>query len=422
MFLIYDAILILVAVFYFPYYFLKKKSLREILRRFKREILSNAYLLNSPIWIHAVSVGEVGAVRVLIKKLRECYPQKKIVLTTVTSAGRKIAEAILPKEDIYYLPLDLSFLIRSFVRKINPSLFIIVETELWPNLLLSVKKKRVPLVLVNARISSFSLRGYKLIKWLLINLLDYIDLFLVQTDVDKERFLRLGVNPEKIKISGNMKFDILDDYKLEKDNFILKKLGVNLGEKLLVAGSTHPGEEELILRVFKRLKEKFPFLRLLIAPRHPERAVKIANLVKKEGLRAEFISTIERAPSRKDSIFILDILGRLLDFYGIADIVFVGGSFVKKGGHNILEPALFKKPIIFGPYMFNFQDISEQFLKENAALVVRNQEEFYKIVEEIINEPQRGIIMGERAYHLIHRNKGATQKSLEWINSIFSGI
>jgi 3-deoxy-D-manno-octulosonic-acid transferase len=418
-YLIYDLIFLIVGFFYLPYYFLKKRSIKEFLKRF---ILPKKNYLEKTIWIHAVSVGEVMTARPLVNELKKIYPQKKIVITTITSTGKKIAQSILPKEDTYYLPLDLSFLMRSFIKRINPSLLILLETELWPNLILCTKQKNIPIVLVNGRISIISFKGYRLVKFLLKPLLKRIDLFLVQTKLDKERFLNLGLDKEKIKITGNMKFDIKDyaDLKFDYSEY-RKKLGLTPQDKLLVAGSTHPPEEKMIIAVYVKLKKRFPFLNLLIAPRHPQRVIEIEKLAKEFGFNPVRISQISSILNPYYSLLILDTIGQLMNYYAIADIVFVGGSLVKIGGHNILEPALFKKPIIFGPYMFNFKDISEEFIKEDASLMVRSLDELYQRIEEILKDPKRGILLGERAYNLIQKNRGITEINLKWINSIFSG-
>jgi 3-deoxy-D-manno-octulosonic-acid transferase len=417
--LIYDLIFFIVGFFYLPYYLFKKKSLKDFLVRF---ILPRDFYLDRPLWIHAVSLGEVMAVRPLVRGLRELFPGRRIILTTITSTGKKIAESILPKEDTYYLPLDLSFLMRSFISKINPSLLILLETELWPNLILSVKQKNIPIILVNGRISVLSFKGYMMVRWLLKPLLKRIDLFLVQTKLDEERFLKLGTDKTKIKITGNMKFDIKDfaDLKIDYTDY-RKILGLGSKEKLLVAGSTHPGEEKILIEVYTKLKNKFPLLNLLIAPRHPQRVIEIEKLAKEFGLNSIRISQVSSIINTYYSLLILDTIGQLMNYYALADIVFVGGSLVKIGGHNILEPALFKKPIIFGPYMFNFKDISEEFLRENAAIKVDNSEELYVKIEELLSEPKKAVLLGENAYNLIQKNKGITEKNLAWISSIFSG-
>jgi len=420
--IIYDFIFFLVGFFYLPYYFFKKKSLKGLSSRIKTDFYLDPY--KPRIWLHAASVGEVMAARLLLRILQERYAGKEVVITTITPTGQKIAQEIVGKEKTSFLPLDLSFFVRDFVEKINPCLFILLETEIWPNLIFSLKKKNVPIVLVNGRLSHSSFRGYSLVKRFLAPLLNKIDLFLVQTPNDRQRFIKLGTNPDRIKITGNMKFDILNavNFKKDIDDLLLRKMGIDYSEKLLVAASTHSPEEKFILHIYKKLKFLFPFLRLLIAPRHPQRSFKVSAWVRSYGFKARLISDIDNGGSDKNEIFILDSIGKLLDFYAIADIVFVGGSLVKKGGHNILEPALFKKPIIFGPYMFNFQDVSDLFLREQAAIMVHNAHQLYKALQDLLSQPSRGMVLGEHAYQLIQKNQGVTLQNLKWIESIFSGI
>jgi 3-deoxy-D-manno-octulosonic-acid transferase len=380
--------------------------------------------LNRPIWIHAVSVGEVMAIKGLLKGLREVYPQERFVISTVTPTGNKIAKGIASKSDfVTYLPLDFSFIVKKVVDKVNPSLFIIAETEIWPNLIHYFYLKNIPVVVVNGRISDRSFKGYRSIRYLLQPVLEKISLFCVQSESDAQRLFCLGVDRDKVRITGNIKFDTADytDKKSTDYTDYKMKLGLQDKEKLLVAGSTHHGEEEIVLIAYQELKKQFTDLRLLIAPRHPERSDEIANLIKKFGFKFEMLSRrIDRGVSR-ETIFILDTIGELLSFYAIADIVFVGGSLVKKGGHNILEPASLGKPVLFGPYMFNFRDIAEMFLKAEAALVVDNEQDLVEKVEQLLRYPAKIDEMARRAKGLITENQGATKRNLESIKIILEG-
>jgi len=377
--------------------------------------------LNRPIWIHAVSVGEITAAGKLIAELRSAYPNKRFFITTVTPTGNKIAKGIAGSADfVAYLPLDLSFIIKGVLNKVKPVLFIIMETEIWPNLISYLKQKNIPVILVNGRISDRSFKGYLSIKFLLKPILNKINLFCVQTKVDVQRFTRLGVPEDKIKITGNMKFDITDyagaranytDYKL--------KLGLEALEKLLVCGSTHPGEEEIILDTYKKILSEFANLRLLIAPRHPERAKEIEKIASKNDFSPIFISDLPlKAHTRNlKPVFILDSIGELVSFYAIADIIFVGGSLIKKGGHNILEPAGIGKPIIFGPYMFNFRDIASLFLENEAAILIHNKEELGINIRDLLNNPARTTELSRRAKALVLQNQGATLRNLGFISN-----
>lgn len=397
-------------------------------------VLPSGLKLNKPIWIHAVSVGEVMAVKNLVRELRITCPDKRFFISTVTPTGNKIARAIAKETDfVSYFPLDLSFIVRSVVDKVKPSLFIIMETEIWPNFISCLHQKNIPIVLINGRLSDRSFKGYRCIKFLLKPLLNKINLFCVQTKMDAERLLDLGVLENRIKITGNMKFDIKAHTDSEKTSpaheqvrdYADYKLKLDLGpnEKLFIAASTHPGEEKIILGVYKNLLQEFPDLRLLIAPRHPERATEIANLIKKFGFEAKRLSLLSQrfnGSMTQRPIFILDTVGELVYFYNIASIVFVGGSLVKKGGHNILEPASLGKPVIFGPYMFNFRDIARLFLKNKACVLAHNSEELLLNIKDLLRNPAKSTELIQRAKAIILQNQGATARNLECISSYIS--
>ncbi len=373
----------------------------------------------SPIWIHAVSVGEINAVKSLIRELRKEYPEKNLVISTVTETANTIAKSLVEDGDrVTFLPLDLSFIVKRVVRKIRPSLFVIAETEIWPNLILRLEREKVPIVLVNGRISGRSFRGYRIVKFLLKDILRKISLFCMQTERDKKRILSLGVPKEKVFVAGNMKFDTID-YRDFEENYrdYRQKLDLKPTEELIVAGSTHPGEEKIILEVYKKLLIDFSNLRLLIAPRHPERAENIAKLAIKCGFNPVRISQLSDQSTNQKIIFILDTIGKLISFYAISTIVFVGGSLVKRGGHNILEPAFFEKPIIFGPYMFNFQDICDLFLSNKAAIKVDNKQELFEEVKNLLDNPSEKEELSKRARVLILENQGATEKNISLIRS-----
>jgi 3-deoxy-D-manno-octulosonic-acid transferase len=305
------------------------------------------------------------------------------------------------------------------VDRIQPSVFVIVETEIWPNLISYLYIKNIPVVVVNGRISDASFKGYFSIKFLLKAVLNKISLFCVQTERDAQRLIRLGLTQDKVVITGNMKFDVADYTDLQTDYTDFKaRLGLAFEDKLLVAGSTHPGEEKITLGVYKNLCNDYPDLRLLIAPRHPERAPEITNLIKKFGFEAVSISLLN-SPTRQlansRTVFVLDTVGQLMDYYAIANLVFVGGSLIKKGGHNILEPASEEKPILFGPYMFNFKDIAQLFLENKACILVHNQEELESGIRDLLNYPVLMATLGRRAKELILQNQGATKRNLRYI-------
>jgi 3-deoxy-D-manno-octulosonic-acid transferase len=420
MFIIYNLIAFIFVLVYFPFYLLRGKFHRGFVRRLG--FLPANLNLDSPIWIHAVSVGEAVAIKGLVGELRKAYPEKKLVISTVTTTGNKIAQGLIQDCDfLTYLPLDFSFIVKSVLQRINPCMFIIAETEIWPNLINCLTQQKIPVITVNGRISDSSYAGYRAIKLFIRPILRKMRQFCVQSDTDALRLQDLGVDKTRIQVTGNVKFDLNLKSAAGPDGLAYRsKLWLRQDDKLLVCGSTHPQEEELILKAYKELLLSFPKLKLLIAPRHPERSCDIGKLARRRGFMPVFISGISGACPTcvNNPVFILDIIGELLNYYAAADIVFVGGSLVKTGGHNIIEPASLKKPVIFGPHMFNFRDISELFLKNQAALMVHNHKELAGKIKEILgsNLMAKGLV--ERAYKLITENSGATLRNLQIIKQL----
>jgi len=419
MFIIYNLVFFIFALVYLPLYLLAGKINRGFLRRLG--FLPAGLNLDRPIWIHAVSVGEVIAIRGLLSELRKLYPQKKFVISTVTATGNKIAQGLLkPGDFLTYLPLDFSFVVKKVLKKINPSIFIIAETEIWPNLITCLDRQKTPVVIINGRISDSSFGGYRAIKFFIRPILNKVSKFCVQTNVDAARLEGLGVDKQAIQVTGNIKFDLDLDSLAQIDLSVYReKLSLGQSDKLWVCGSTHPGEEELIFKAYQKLLVALPDLKLLIAPRHPERSKDIARLAERNGFTPVFISSLpDLYPARNKPVFILDLIGQLLNYYAIADIVFVAGSLVKTGGHNILEPASLKKPVIFGQHMFNFREMSRLFLENKAALMVHDARQLTSATKEILSNNLLAGDLVERAYALIIKNKGATQKNIQIIRQL----
>ena len=381
--------------------------------------------LDRPIWVHAVSVGEAVSIKGLVDELRKVYPHKKIVISTVTATGNKIARGLANDGDfLTYLPLDFSFIVRKIIKRINPCLFIIAETEIWPNLITCLHKQNIPVVTVNGRISDSSYSGYRTIKLLIRPILRRVRYFCVQSDIDEARLKVLGVAKENIQITGNVKFDINLDALAGLDvSAARQKLWLGLDDKLWVCGSTHAHEEEIIIKAYKELLISFPKLKLLLAPRHPERGKDIGRLVLDNYFMPVFVSSISGSCPTciNRPVFILDVMGELLNYYSAADIVFVGGSLVKTGGHNILEPASQRKPVFFGPHMHNFRDISRLFLEKKAGIMVHDADELAAKIKEILESSLLAKQLVERAYDLIVSNRGATRRNIEVIKQLLAG-
>lgn len=416
MFIVYDIIFILFAFFYLPFMLFAGKMHRGLWQRlgvFKRQKFSER-----PIWIHAVSVGEVGVASLLVKALKQKINQPSVV-SVVTQTGHRLAEKLIGEDaKIIYAPVDISFIVNRFLKLVSPHLFILLETELWPNLINALYKRKVPIALINGRISPHSLRGYSQIKFLTQRILEKINLFCMQTKEDKRRIITLGARPERVEVTGNMKFDNVDYAGSETglSGYNLK-LWIKSDELLFIAGSTHPPEEKIILGVYKNLLSDFANLRLLIAPRHIERADEIERLVAKFGFNTLRMSdvTYHLSPITYHQILLLDTIGQLKQLYKFASVVFIGGTLIKKGGQNILEAAFFAKPVVFGTYMFNFSEIASLYLSNNAAIQVKSKEELEQAVRRIFNNTQEASAMGARAKEIIYSQKGATSRNVDLI-------
>ncbi|PIQ89067.1 MAG: hypothetical protein COV72_05345 [Candidatus Omnitrophica bacterium CG11_big_fil_rev_8_21_14_0_20_42_13] len=410
--ILYDIVFIFFSIFYLPVMLLKGKMHKGILKRFylKRDIDFGA----CPIWVHAVSVGEVKIAALIIRALRK-KTGRKIILSTITLSGNNLARKILGTEaEVIYAPVDISFIVNRFIKIIKPFLFIIIETELWPNMISALKKNNVPVVLLNGRISPPSFYGYNKVKFITRGILSKMSLFCMQTGQDSDKIIALGANPANVKVTGNMKFDAGDYAHLEASRAVLN---LHNNERLWIAASTHDNEEEIVLRVYKRLSVRFPDLRLFIAPRHIERVEAIEKIIESCGLEASRFSA-DNFKEMPRSVIILDTIGQLSSIYKFAYVVFVGGSLVKKGGQNIIEPAYFQKPIVFGRYMFNFTHIASLYLKNNAAIEVADEGGLEEALCKILYDADYAKNIGIRAKRLISENQGATERNLNLISQL----
>lgn len=399
----YDIVFILFSLLYVPFSICKKGirsfNVKERLGFISKDLIVS---LRSPdnIWIHAVSVGEVMVLGPFIEKIKKDLPRLKIVLTTTTNTGYYVAKKNFSQSAVVlYSPFDLSFAVRKFFALIRPKVLVIVETEIWPNLMRAAKKAAAPVVIINGRISLRSFKKYSLARPFLKSTLKKIDLFCMQSEGDAERMVAIGADKEKIKVTGNMKFDI-DISMSNKQPVSRQHLGLAENDILIVAGSTHKGEEEILLQVYRDLSKEFKNLKLLIAPRHVNRAPQIKKLI-----------------GSMQGVFLLDTIGHLKEFYSISDIVFIGGSLVPHGGQNPIEPAYFSRPVIFGPHMFNFSHIASVLLKEKAAMQVRDEESLKAAVISLIKDPKKARAMGVFAKKAVEENKGVSSRNLDLIKN-----
>ena len=374
----------------------------------------------SSIWIHAVSVGEVLSTRPVIEELRKRYPSLRLFLSTTTRSGQQLARRTVTDVDgIFYFPFDWPFTVRRTLATIRPKLFIMVENEIWPTMLRECRRQGVKTVVINARISSRSFPRYRLIKPFFKRVLADIDRFCVQGEETAGRLAALGADRSRMTITGSLKFDALNAAPLpgRGPTRVLRFFRMSPGRPVLMAGSTMRGEDEAVIRAFNRVRTTAAGANalLIIAARHPERFADVERLCKSEGL-----ATIRRsdlpidAEPRCDAV-ILDTIGELAHLYQIATAVFVGGSLVPAGGHNILEPALYGKSIVFGPHMENFNEIAETFLANRAAIQVHSPRELESTIVALMGDPVRRARLGAAARALIDANRGAKDRTLEVI-------
>ncbi len=365
------------------------------------------------IWVHAASVGEIVATSPLIKEFRKEFPKSPILVSVVTTSGYEMANRIIKDADaIIYFPLDLPWLAGHVLRRIRPRVFLPVETELWPNFLRTARKIHVPVMMVNGRISDKSVKQYKHLHSLLRNMIGTVKLFAMQSPIDAEYIMRLGAPQELVTVTGNTKFDqTYTDVSPEEKQKIIEEMGLSKNDGIFLAGSTHRGEEEAVLQAFKAVRETHPHARLVIAPRELLRTMEVVHLCRKAGFSVTTRTKLQNEAPQDEDIVILDTIGELGKVYSIGDVVFVGGSLVPHGGHNILEPAAHGKAIIVGSHMFNFKDTYALFKNRDACLTVKNSEELAKQVTRLFDEPEHRHRMEEETRAIVRENKGASRKS-----------
>ena len=362
------------------------------------------------IMFHGVSVGEAVALENLVKRARTVFPESKIVMTTGTYTGQEIAKKKLAEYTnlITYFPADFPCVIKKFLDKINPSVVFIAETEIWPNFAMECKKRGIKLYIINGRISDNTFRSYKALSWVFKYFLSFYTGIFTQSKEDNNKFLQLGANPATTKVMNNLKFDIK------------KPEGVNFNKgnyRVLLAGSTHQGEDEIALETFNRLKEKHSDLKLIIAPRHLTRVDDVLALVKKYKF-----TTGQRSTGKSDfediDVFILDTLGELGKMYAHADIAYIGGSFNKTGGHNPLEALVFGKPVISGPSIHNFKDIYAIIKNAKAGFVVKDSDEFFAVADKMLGNKDYYLETATACEKVFAEQQGALEFVIDVIKSL----
>ena len=438
MLILYHLLATLIFIFFFPFSYLLKNR-----NRFTERLGLDLSNINQSragrVWVHALSVGEVLSAIPLLEALKNEHPSREIVLSVKTATGLDIAQKKLTDTVSCVLPMPLDFWwsARRLIKNINPIIFILVETDIWPGLISLLKKRGIKTVLVNGRLSPHTAKSYRRWRFFIKRVLKMFELLLMQTEIDKRRIMKGGLGPDKIKVTGNIKFDKpwrpLNDK--ERDEWLNL---FNLKNMLIwVAGSTHYPEEKIIFSVFRQLSKSFFDLSLIIGPREADRFDEVYNLAKDYGLKAirrtqlsaykpaiaPITSSVGAEKPGRDgrpgnricNVVILNTLGELGQVYGLADIAFVGGSLAPKGGHNLLEPAVFGIPVLFGPHTYNFLTLSELMVKYKGGKIVSDESELLNAMSELLAQKSKREEMGKRAKEFVEQNQGALARVMEII-------
>ncbi len=404
---------------YFPVYFLKTRFIRKESLHFRQRCgftLERKPFQKRSLWVHAVSVGEVLSLQNLIFQIKKKYPEWIIHFSCLTETGFKMAqEKLKGVDDIFFVPLDFRCVVRKFFNRLKPDLFILAESEFWPNLLREAKRQTKGVLLVNGRISSRSFKRYKALRYFSKRLLSQISLFLVQTKRDKRLLEEIGVDSRVIRVAGNLKAEIeLPKMDQEELKGLKQNMNIPEGARVVLAGSIRKGEEKPLLEAFSQARKKDPGLLLILAPRHPERTADVEKICLKYPF--EVRKRTEALSGLRWDILILDTLGELVKFYALSDAAFVGGSLVSWGGHNLLEPAYYAKPVFFGPHMDNFAHLAEIFVEAGAARIVKTQKDLVMMFSP--QDKREQLEMGQKAMSTLYSLQGATEKTLQAIDSL----
>jgi 3-deoxy-D-manno-octulosonic-acid transferase len=421
MYLLYSALLAIGLLLAIPYW------LWEMLRHGKYRTGFSARLGTVPghlrgsaarhtIWIHAVSVGEVLAISPLVEELQQAFPQFRVLVSTTTDAGQTLARARFSEQNVFYFPLDFGFAVRPYLRALRPHLVILAETEFWPNFLRLAHQGGAQVAVVNARISDRSLPGYRRFRRLLPKVLRHVDLFLAQTPEDATRLRDIGAQPDRIQVSGNLKFDVT----VPPPPPIVAGLRAAFRSAgagpIIVCGSTVEGEEPLLLEVFQEILRAHAGAVMILAPRHPERFAQAARLLDQLGM-PYWRRSGWNGESMAGGVLLVDSIGELASLYVLGDIAFVGGSLVPRGGHNIIEPAQYGVPIIVGNHFENFRDIVELFESRDAVRIAHPAEFRSVLLFLLANEAERRAL-GMRAEETLKTQAGATERTLEALKTL----
>ena len=421
MYSVYSVLVLAVAVIASPWFVYQalryKKYVGSLGQRMGYLPVSFNMDADESIWIHAVSVGEVLTARPLISELKRRYPNLRMFLSTTTLAGQQLARRSVQDVDaVFYFPFDLGIVVRRTLDLVRPRLFIMMETEIWPNLLRECHARGIKTAVVNGRLSARSFPRYRMVRAFMRRVLDHVDRFLVQSEESARRFIDLGADPARVVVTGSLKFDSLEvsstALQARARDRVLRYFRMPASRPVIVAGSTMKGEESAVLRAFRRVRANAPSTLLVIAPRNPERFGEVEQLVRSEGWKTARRSDLAVDSEPRVDVVVLDTIGELATVYQIGTIVFVGGSLVATGGHNVLEPAVFGKPIVFGPHMSNFAEIADAFVTNGAGVQVAGEQDLDETFLSLMSDPVRRARLGAAARALVEANRGANEKSV----------
>jgi 3-deoxy-D-manno-octulosonic-acid transferase len=411
-------VLLLVSLPFVPFLYLLGKRYRMGLGErfgFYGQGVKNAVKGSRPVWIHAASVGEILAATSLVEQIKHRFPAHRIVISAFTCTGYELARRTFTKEAVIFFPLDHPWIVKRALLTFDPSLMVFLETEIWPNMLRSAHRRGTPTLLVSGRLSVRSFRKYICLSWFFRDVLRNFTFLGMQTNDDANRAEQLGANPFRVAVTGNVKLaGSANGRELQTEALDYTNVRSNsAGRRVLVAGSSHQGEEEILLDVYRRLKQRFPDFKMILAPRHPHRFAEVERLLKASGLAFEKKSQAKRQHLLQPDLFLLDTLGELAASYAAGDIAFVGGSLVNVGGHNLLEPARVRIPILFGPYMANFAALAREMKKRGGAIEVRGAEDLVRVITDLLNDANKRAAMGEAAYQVARDEGRAGERSFE---------
>lgn len=412
---LYTLLICLALPFIFLRLLWKSRKLPAYRMRMAERIGIYSQSLNKSIWIHTVSVGETLAAVPLVKSLQTKYPTLPIVMTTMTPTGAEQVKKSFGDSVIHaYIPYDLPNAAKRFLKTFYPVIAIIIETEMWPNMFAACHQSDIPVCLMNARLSEKSAAGYQKVATLTREMLQHVAVIAAHGNEDAKRFVALGA--ANVVVTGNIKFDIVLPQDIATHSAALRN---SLGNDRFVwlAASTHEGEEKQVLAAHKKLLEKNPNALLILVPRHPERFNDVAKICEQSFKMAR--RSLNESCEAETTVYLGDSMGELLQLYGVADVVFVGGSLIPRGGHNMLEPAALGKPILTGPYLFNFHEISKLFFAKNAMKQVQNENDLVNELIELQDRDKRAVL-SERALKVLAENRGALVKQVELIAGYIS--